>query len=60
MKFNIDEVIGMAWADKISFEEIKKKNRSEGKRSYFYYETEFKKKKLCGLEKKSKGSGIKT
>ena len=22
---NIDEVIGMAWADKISFEEIKKK-----------------------------------
>ena len=25
MKFNIDEVIGMAWSDKISFEEIKKK-----------------------------------
>jgi len=25
MKFHIDEVIGMAWSDKISFEEIKKK-----------------------------------
>ena len=25
MKYNVDEVIGMAWADKISFEEIKKK-----------------------------------
>ena len=25
MKFSIDEVIGMAWSDKISFKEIKKK-----------------------------------
>ena len=25
MKKNIDDVIGMAWSDKISFEEIKKK-----------------------------------
>tara|TARA_B100001769_G_scaffold230732_1_gene193109 strand:- start:209 stop:430 length:222 start_codon:yes stop_codon:yes gene_type:complete len=25
MKYNIDTVIGMAWSDKISFEEIKKK-----------------------------------
>ena len=25
MKYSIDEVIGMAWSDKISFEEIKKK-----------------------------------
>ena len=25
MNYNIDEVIGMAWSDKISFEEIKKK-----------------------------------
>ena len=25
MKHNVDEVIGMAWSDKISFEEIKKK-----------------------------------
>ena len=30
MKFSIDEVIGMAWSDKISFEEInKKKGRME-------------------------------
>ena len=26
MKYNVDEVIGMAWSDKISFEEIKKKS----------------------------------
>ena len=25
MKYNVDEVIGMAWSDRISFEEIKKK-----------------------------------
>ena len=25
MKYSIDEVIGMAWSDKISFEEIKKR-----------------------------------
>ena len=25
MKINIDDVIGMAWSDRISFEEIKKK-----------------------------------
>ena len=25
MKYNVDEVIGMAWSDKISFEEVKKK-----------------------------------
>ena len=25
MKYNVDEVIGMAWSDKISFEEIKKR-----------------------------------
>ena len=30
MKINIDDVIGMAWSDRISFEEIKKKtNLSE-------------------------------
>ena len=26
MKINIDDVIGMAWSDRISFEEIKKKS----------------------------------
>ena len=25
MKYNLDEVIGMAWSEKISFEKIKKK-----------------------------------
>ena len=25
MKYNLDEVVGMAWSDRISFEEIKKK-----------------------------------
>ena len=25
MKYNVGEVIGMAWSDKVSFEEIKKK-----------------------------------
>ena len=60
MKYNVDEVIGMAWSDKISFEEIKKKNRSYGKRSYFHNEKKFKKKKLCYLEKKSKGPNFKT
>ena len=44
MKQDIDTVIGMAWSDKISFEEIKKKNRPKGKRSYFYYEKKSKKK----------------
>ena len=34
------DLIGMAWADKISFEEIKKKNRMFRKRSYYNYEKE--------------------
>ena len=60
MKYNVDEVIGMAWSDKVSFEEIKKKNRSYGKRSYFYNEKKFKKKKLYRLEEKSKRTPVKT
>ena len=56
MKYNVDEVIGMAWSDKISFEEIKKKNRPYGKRSYFHNEKKFKKKKFYYLEKKSERS----
>ena len=38
------DIIGMAWSDKISFEEIKKKNWFVGKRSYFYHEKNIKKK----------------
>ena len=40
---NID-IIGMAWSDKISFEEIKKKNWFARKRCYFHYEKNVKKK----------------
>ena len=29
MKYNVDEVIGMAWSDRISFEEIKKKTKDK-------------------------------
>ena len=52
MSKNIDEVIGMAWSDKVSFEEIKKKNRSYRSRCNIYHEKKFKKKKLYNLEKK--------
>ena len=34
MKMNIDEVIGMAWSDKISFEQIKKKQVLKKKKLY--------------------------
>ena len=51
MKSNIDEVISMAWSDKISFEEIKKKNRSHRKKGYFYNEKKFKKKVIQFGEK---------
>ena len=37
---NKHDLIGMAWADRISFEEIKKKNWSFGKRSDCYHEKE--------------------
>jgi len=37
------DIMGMAWSDKISFEEIKK-NLFAGKRSYFHYEQNIKKK----------------
>ena len=35
MKTNIDDVIGMAWSDKISFEEIKKKTGLKEKEFIF-------------------------
>ena len=35
MKTNIDDVIGMAWSDKISFEEIKKKDMLFGGKEYW-------------------------
>ena len=43
MKSNIDEVISMAWSDKISIKKSKK-NRSHRKRGYLYNKKNFKKK----------------
>ena len=56
MKYHIDEVIGMAWSDKISFEEIKKKTGLMEKEVISIMRKNLKKKKLYSLEKKSKRS----
>ena len=56
MKSNIDEVIGMAWSDKVSFEEIKKKIGLTEKEVISIMRKNLKKKKLYSLEKKSKRS----
>ena len=55
MKSNIDEVISMAWSDKISFEEIKKKIGLTKKEVISIMRKNLKK-KLYSLEKKSKRS----
>jgi len=55
MKSNIDEVISMAWSDKISFEEIKKKIGLTEKEVISIMRKNLKK-KLYSLEKKSKRS----
>ena len=55
MKKNIDDVIGMAWSDKISFEEIKKKIGLTEKEVISIMRKNLKK-KLYSLEKKSKRS----
>ena len=55
MKNNIDEVISMAWSDKISFEEIKKKIGLTEKEVISIMRKNLKK-KLYSLEKKSKRS----
>ena len=52
MKSNIDEVISMAWSDKISFEEIKKKIGLTEKEVISIMRKNLKK-KLHSLEKKS-------
>ena len=59
MKTNIDDVIGMAWSDKISFEEIKKKTGLKEKEVISIMRKNLKK-KLCYLEEKSKGTTVKT
>tara|TARA_B100000579_G_scaffold23227_1_gene16395 strand:- start:14 stop:187 length:174 start_codon:yes stop_codon:yes gene_type:complete len=55
MKSNIDEVISIAWSDKISFEEIKKKIGLTEKEVISIMRKNLKK-KLYSLEKKSKRS----
>jgi len=55
MKSNIDEVISMAWSDKISFEEIKKKIGLTEKEVISIMKKNLKK-KLYSLGKKSKRS----
>ena len=60
MKTNIDDVIGMAWSDKISFEEIKKKTGLKEKEVISIMRKSLKKKKLYCLEEKSKGTPVKT
>ena len=55
MKSNIDDVISMAWSDKISFEEIKKKIGLTEKEVISIMRKNLKK-KLYSLEKKSKRS----
>ena len=59
MKYNVDEVIGMAWSDKVSFEEIKKKTGLMEKEVISIMRRNLKK-KLCCLEKKSTGPYFKT
>ena len=46
MKYNVDEVIGMAWSDKTSFEEIKKKTGLMEKEVISIMKKNLKKKKV--------------
>ena len=47
MKINIDDVIGMAWSDRISFEEIKKKTNLCEKEVIVIMRKYFKKRVMC-------------
>ena len=55
MKYNIDEVIGMAWSDKISFEEIKKKVGLKEKEVIFIMRKNLKKKSYIVWRKRVRG-----
>ena len=55
MKSNIDEVIGMAWSDKISFEEIKKKTGLTEKEVIFIMRKNLKKKSYVVWRKRVRG-----
>ena len=51
MKANIDTVIGMAWSDKISFEEIKKKTGLKESEDIYIMTKNLKKEVMCFGEK---------
>jgi len=55
MKTNIDDVIGMAWSDKISFEEIKKKTGLKEKEVISIMRKSLKKKSYVVWRKRVRG-----
>ena len=55
MKKNIDDVIGMAWSDKISFEEIKKKTGLKEKEIISFMRKNLKKKSYVLWRKRVRG-----
>ena len=55
MKTNIDDVIGMAWSDKISFEEIKKKTNLSEKEVIVIMRKNLKKKSYVLWRKRVRG-----
>ena len=55
MKKNIDDVIGMAWSDKISFEEIKKKTGLKEKEVISFMRKNLKKKSYVVWRKRVRG-----
>ena len=55
MKINIDDVIGMAWSDRISFEEIKKKTNLSEKEVIVIMRKNLKKKSYVIWRKRVRG-----
>ena len=55
MRYKIDEVIGMAWSDKISFEEIKKKTGLKEKEVISFMRKNLKKKSYVIWRKRVRG-----
>tara|TARA_B100001540_G_scaffold261539_1_gene240578 strand:- start:1021 stop:1242 length:222 start_codon:yes stop_codon:yes gene_type:complete len=55
MKTNIDDVIGLAWSDKISFEEIKKKTGLREKEVITIMRKNLKKKSYVVWRKRVRG-----
>ena len=55
MKINIDDVIGMAWSDRISFEEIKKKTGLKEKEVLSFMRKNLKKKSYVIWRKRVRG-----